>query len=61
LGSGVTVEKKSSVVVVVVVVKEVVEVTIVDVESVVTMMGSCVKVKTAKNAAPGGVMKSDYN
>lgn len=40
LGSGVTVEKKSSVVVVVVVVKEVVEVTIVDVESVVTMTGS---------------------
>jgi hypothetical protein len=40
LGTGVKVEEKSSVVVVVVVVKEVVEVTIVDVESVVTMTGS---------------------
>jgi hypothetical protein len=38
-----------------------VEVTIVEVEAVVTIMGSCVMVTTAKKAAPTGLMKSDYN
>ena len=60
LGAGVTVEKILLVVVVVTVVNDVVEVTIVEVESVVTIMGSCVKVITAKKAAPGGERKSDY-
>ena len=58
-GAGVTVEKMSLVVVVVVVVNDVVEVTIVEVEAVETITGSCVKVMTAKYAAPGGVRKSD--
>jgi len=59
LGGGVTVKKLSLVFVVVVVVNTVVEVTIVEVESVVTITGSCVKVMTAKYPAPGGLMKSD--
>ena len=38
-----------------VVVKVVLEVIIVEVEAVEIMIGSCVKVMTAKKAAPGGV------
>jgi hypothetical protein len=58
-GGGVTVVKISLVIVTVTVANKVVEVTIVEVESVVTITGSCVKVMTAKNPAPGGLMKSD--
>jgi hypothetical protein len=59
LGTGVTVDVVIIVDVVVVVAKSVVEVTMVEVESVVTITGSCVKVMTAKNPWPGGLMKSD--
>jgi hypothetical protein len=45
--------------VVVVVVNDVVEVTIVEVESVDTISGSWVNVMMAKNPAPGGLTKSD--
>src|SRR5947207_12304288 len=47
------------VVVVVVVTKSVVEVTIVEVDSVVTITGWWVSVTTAKKPCPGGEMKSD--
>jgi len=50
----------SLVVVVVVVVNDVVEVTIVEVETADTITGSWVIVMMAKNAAPGGLRKSDY-
>jgi hypothetical protein len=59
LGGGVTVAKNSVVTGDVTVENAVVEVTMVEVESVVTIIGSCVKVMTAKNPAPGGLMKSD--
>ena len=59
LGGGVTVAKNSVVTGDVTVVNDVVEVTIVEVESVVTITGWCVKVMTAKNPAPGGLMISD--
>jgi hypothetical protein len=61
LGGGVTVAKNSVVTGDVTVVNDVVEVTIVEVESVVTITGWCVKVMTAKNPVPpaGGLMISD--
>jgi hypothetical protein len=58
-GGGVTVEKMSLVLVVVTVVNAVTDATSVEVESVVTIIGSCVKVITAKNPLPGGLIKSD--
>jgi len=58
-GGGVSVEKMSLVSVVVMVVWTVVEVTMVEVESVETITGSWVKVMTAIKPAPGGLTKSD--
>jgi len=55
---GVKVEDTSIVVVVVVVTNSVVEVTIVEVDWVVTITGWWVSVTIAKNPCPGGEMKS---
>jgi hypothetical protein len=58
-GAGVIVEVVTLVVVVVALAKIVVEVTIVEVESVETITGSCVRVMTAKKATPPGLRTSD--